>query len=245
MHPDFVVNIPISMFMNSNYSSLNSDLSADWSASLSDEFEQPYMRELFAFITSEVAEGKVIYPQSEKVFAALNETSLNDVRVVILGQDPYHGPQQAHGLSFSVEPGVKVPPSLLNIYKEQISDLNCSMPEHGSLISWAKQGVLLLNSVLTVEQANAGSHQGRGWERFTDRVIEVINAERKNVVFMLWGSYAQKKGQVIDATKHHVLSAPHPSPLSAYRGFFGCRHFSKANEYLVAAGYKPIDWQIT
>jgi len=162
----------------------------------------------------------------------------------VLGQDPYHGPDQAHGLSFSVMPGVKTPPSLRNMFKELNADLGCSIPEHGHLLDWAKQGVLLLNAVLTVEQASAGSHQGKGWECFTDKVIEVINQQCENVVFMLWGAYAQKKGSVINGDRHLVLSAPHPSPLSAHRGFLGCGHFSKANDYLRANNHPAIDWQI-
>ena len=219
-------------------------INSDWLTYLSSEFEQPYMRDLSAFLSSELSDGKVIYPQTDEVFSALELTPLNNVRVVILGQDPYHGEGQAHGLSFSVKPGVKVPPSLVNIFKEQLDDLNCVIPQHGFLDSWAEQGVLLLNSVLTVEQANAGSHQGKGWERFTDRLIELVNTECENVVFMLWGSYAQKKGRVIDSLKHCVLSAPHPSPLSAYRGFLGCKHFSKANQYLHSKGYASINWQL-
>ncbi len=177
------------------------------------------------------------------MFNALNCTPLNQVKVVILGQDPYHGPGQAHGLSFSVPDGIKPPPSLVNIFKELKSDLNVHNTS-GNLSSWAKQGVLLLNSVLSVEQAQAASHQGRGWEQFTDRIIEVINAESDHVVFMLWGAYAQKKGRQIDAAKHLVLKAPHPSPLSAHRGFLGCQHFSKCNQYLQTQGRAGIDWQL-
>jgi len=172
-------------------------------------------------------------------------TPLSKVRIVVLGQDPYHGPNQAHGLSFSVLPGMPIPPSLKNIYKELHDDLGLHIPSHGHLEKWASQGVLLLNSVLTVEQGLAGSHQGKGWERFTDKVIKVVNEQRSNVVFMLWGAYAQKKGQVINADKHLVLTAPHPSPLSAHRGYLGCQHFSKANEYLNSHSYDSIDWQIS
>lgn len=220
------------------------NLQPDWLMHLRDEFERDYMRELSAYLKGRKSQGKVIYPESKDTFAALNATPLSSIKVVILGQDPYHGPNQAHGLSFSVLPGEKVPPSLRNMYKELEADLACSIPSHGHLQSWADQGVLLLNAVLSVEQANAGSHQGKGWERFTDRVIELIDLECSNVVFMLWGAYAQKKGASIDATKHLVLKAPHPSPLSAHRGFFGCGHFSKANDYLHANGGRPIDWQV-
>ncbi|MFT6407334.1 MAG: uracil-DNA glycosylase [Arenicella sp.] len=220
------------------------ELDRQWREYLEVELEQDYMQSLCEFLRAEKAQGKQIYPATEKLFAALNATPLNSTRVVILGQDPYHGPNQAHGLSFSVMPKVKAPPSLANIYKELTADLGISPPDHGHLMSWAQQGVLLLNAVLSVEHGNAGSHQGKGWERFTDKVIEVINAECDNVVFMLWGAYAQKKGGSININKHLVLTAPHPSPLSAYRGFLGCRHFSKANDYLENNGKAAIDWQI-
>ena len=219
-------------------------LSDTWLNELQTEFNAGYMQELSAFLRAEKQAGKQIYPSGDVIFAALNATPLEAVRVVILGQDPYHGPDQAHGLSFSVPPGVRVPPSLQNIYKELVSDVAITMPSHGNLTAWAEQGVLLLNAVLTVQAANAGSHQGRGWERFTDRVIDVINQRQQNVVFMLWGAYAQKKGQVIDRNRHLVLQAPHPSPLSAHRGFLGCRHFSQANAYLAQHGKAAIDWQI-
>jgi len=202
------------------------------------------MQELSLFLREEKAKGKVIYPSGSHIFAALDNTPLSMVRVVVLGQDPYHGPNQAHGLSFSVLPSVAIPPSLKNIYKELQSDLGFHLPAHGHLQSWADQGVLLLNSVLTVEQGRAASHQGRGWEGFTDEVIKVINEQCSHVVFLLWGAYAQKKGQAIDTNKHLVLKAPHPSPLSAHRGFLGCGHFSKANQYLLEQGYQAIDWQI-
>lgn len=220
------------------------DVHSSWLTHLQVEFEQEYMRTLAAFLRSEKASEQVVYPSGDNIFAALNTTPLDAVSVVILGQDPYHGPDQAHGLSFSVPPGVKVPPSLKNIYKELNSDLGCSTPSHGYLMSWAQQGVLLLNSVLTVRQSSAASHQGKGWERFTDAVIQAVNTQQQGVVFLLWGSYAQKKGQVIDRDRHLVLQAPHPSPLSAHRGFLGCRHFSAANAYLESANKKPIDWQI-
>ena len=226
--------------MNSEITNLH----PQWLDYLKAEFEQDYMRSLFAFLQSEKVEGKIIYPEENNTYAALNNTLVDSVRVVVLGQDPYHGPNQAHGLSFSVLPGVKTPPSLRNIYKELQLDLGCDIPSHGHLIDWAKQGVLLLNAVLSVEEANAGSHQGKGWERFTDRIIEVINAECENVVFLLWGAYAQKKGGSINLEKHLVLSAPHPSPLSAHRGFFGCSHFSKTNDYLRRNNKVPIDWQV-
>ena len=220
------------------------DLHPQWLKHLQTEFDQDYMQSLAAFLRAEKAKGNIVYPETKKLFAALNGTPLESVRVVILGQDPYHGPNQAHGLSFSVLPGVKTPPSLRNIYKELAADLGCSIPTHGHLIEWANQGVLLLNAVLSVEQANAGSHQGKGWERFTDRVIDVINTECDNVVFMLWGAYAQKKGRTIDGDRHLVLTAPHPSPLSAHRGFLGCEHFSKTNDYLLSKQLPAIDWQI-
>ena len=219
-------------------------LHSQWLEYLQLEFEQGYFQSLSTFLRSELSSGKVIYPEEKSRFAALNATPLKAVRIVILGQDPYHGPNQAHGLSFSVMPGVKTPPSLRNMYKELESDLGCYIPSHGHLTAWAEQGVLLLNAVLSVEQAIAGSHQGKGWERFTDKVVEVINGECDKIVFMLWGAYAQKKGRMIDNEKHLVLSAPHPSPLSAHRGFLGCGHFSQANNYLMANGRAPIDWQI-
>lgn len=227
-------------------------LEPSWKAALADTFEQPFMSELRAFLAAEKRQGKVIYPPGSEIFAALDATPLSAVRVVIIGQDPYHGPDQAHGLCFSVRPGVRPPPSLANIFTEVVSDMSdpdvpCGRPDavrpsNGSLLGWARQGVLLLNAVLTVEGGRAGAHQGRGWEQFTDRVVELINAQREHVVFMLWGSYAQKKGQRVDRRRHEVLTAPHPSPLSAHRGFFGCRHFSRANRYLLANGEEPIDW---
>lgn len=220
------------------------DLHPQWLRFLQSEFEQDYMQALSAFLRAEKAQGKIIYPAGENMFAALNSTLLEDVRVVILGQDPYHGPNQAHGLSFSVPMGVRIPPSLQNIYKELSTDQGCEVPKHGNLQAWAERGVLLLNSVLSVEQSQAASHQGKGWERFTDQVINVISAQSSNVVFLLWGAYAQKKGVSIDRNKHLVLQAPHPSPLSAHRGFLGCGHFSKANQYLIDHGQSPIDWQI-
>jgi len=220
------------------------DLPDDWLAVLGGEFEQPYMQNLKAFLAKEKAQGKVIYPHSSDWFNAFKYTPLNQVKVVILGQDPYHGPNQAHGLCFSVRPGVKTPPSLVNIYKELQSDLGIQPVNHGYLTSWAKQGVLMINAVLTVEQANAGSHQKKGWEQFTDKVIHVINEQLDGVVFLLWGSYAQKKAAFVDQNKHLVLKSVHPSPLSAHRGFFGNHQFSQANEFLISRGKQPINWQL-
>ncbi|NOQ93507.1 MAG: uracil-DNA glycosylase [Methylophaga sp.] len=220
------------------------DNALSWQPSLNSEFEQPYMKELKQFLRAEKDQGKVIYPHSSNWFHALETTPLDKVKVVILGQDPYHQPNQAHGLCFSVLPGIKTPPSLVNMYKELQTDLDIIPATHGYLESWAQQGVLLLNAVLTVEDSNANAHQGKGWEQFTDKVISVVNEQCDDVVFMLWGSYAQKKGAMIDASRHCVLKAPHPSPLSAYRGFFGCQHFSKANAYLSEHGKLAIDWQL-
>jgi len=219
-------------------------LSESWQSVLGDQFELPYMRSLRTFLAKEKQAGKVIYPPSDTIFNALNHTAFDQVKIVIIGQDPYHGPNQAHGLCFSVQPGVKVPPSLVNIYKELVDDVGIEMPKYGYLSSWADQGVLLLNAVLTVEQANAGAHQSKGWETFTDSVIQALNEQRERIVFLLWGSYAQKKGKFIDRTKHLVLEAPHPSPLSAYRGFFGCKHFSQANSYLSQHGMPTVNWQV-
>jgi len=219
-------------------------LHPSWLSILSDEFEQPYMQTLKQFLVTEKQQGKIIFPPGELIFNAFNATPFDSVKLVILGQDPYHGPNQAHGLCFSVLPDVPFPPSLLNIFKEIHQDLGISMPDHGCLQSWAKQGVLLLNAMLTVEQSRAGSHQGRGWEQFTDRAIQLLNEQREGLVFLLWGSYAQKKGQLIDRQKHLVMSSPHPSPLSAHRGFFGTQHFSRANDYLTQQGQSPIDWSL-
>lgn len=215
-----------------------------WQRALDAEFAAPYMQDLKQFLRAEKDKQKVIYPHSSNWFHALETTPLDQVKVVILGQDPYHQPGQAHGLCFSVKPGIKTPPSLVNIYKELESDLGVKPVSHGYLESWAKQGVLLLNAVLTVEDSKANAHQGKGWEQFTDKVISTVNEQCENVVFMLWGSYAQRKGSVIDTNKHQVLKAPHPSPLSAHRGFFGCRHFSQANQYLETHGQSAIDWQL-
>jgi uracil-DNA glycosylase len=219
-------------------------LHESWKAPLLPEFKSDYMASLKSFLVAEKAAGKTIYPKGAEWFRALDLTPLDKVRVVILGQDPYHGPGQAHGLCFSVKPGVRPPPSLLNIYKELESDLGLPRPGHGFLESWAKQGVLLLNSVLTVEMAKAASHQGRGWERFTDAVIRLVNDRPDPVAFMLWGAYAQKKAAFADSSRHLVLKAAHPSPLSAHSGFLGCQHFSKANAFLMAHGQESIDWRL-
>jgi uracil-DNA glycosylase len=217
-------------------------LEDSWKARLQDEFGQPYMASLRQFLLERKRAGAVVYPPGNLIFNALDSTPFDRVRVVILGQDPYHGPGQAHGLCFSVREGVDLPPSLRNIYQELADDLGYRPPESGNLQHWAEQGVLLLNAVLTVERGRAGAHQGKGWERFTDRVVAELNAHRNALVFMLWGSYAIKKGAAIDRERHLVLTAPHPSPLSAHRGFFGCRHFSKANAWLERHGEQPIDW---
>ncbi|MEI2267129.1 uracil-DNA glycosylase [Erwinia sp. CGal63] len=214
-----------------------------WHDVLAEEKEKPYFIETLSMVANERAAGKTVYPPQKDVFNAFRLTELGDVKVVILGQDPYHGPNQAHGLAFSVLPGVAVPPSLVNMYKELEADIaGFKRPNHGFLESWARQGVLLLNTVLTVEAGKAHSHASFGWETFTDRVIAAINENRENVVFLLWGSHAQKKGSIIDRERHHVLKAPHPSPLSAHRGFFGCGHFSKTNEWLEQHDEKPVDW---
>lgn len=217
-------------------------LNGTWATLLVDQFDQPYMKTLRAFLAAEKQQGKVLFPPGSEIFSALNHTNFENVKVVIIGQDPYHGPNQAHGFCFSVQTGVAIPPSLRNIYQELNQDIGMLIPAHGNLTSWADQGVLLLNAVLTVEAAKAGAHQGKGWELFTDRVIELLNAHAERVVFLLWGSYAQKKGRLIDRQRHYVLEGPHPSPLSAYRGFFGCKHFSKANDYLRQFGRPEIDW---
>ena len=219
-------------------------LHKSWLNHLDDQFDQPYMTKLRGFLITRKDHHSVIYPPGAQIFNALNSTHFDDVRVVILGQDPYHGPGQAHGLCFSVLPGIRIPPSLSNIYREIESDLGIAKPAHGYLQSWADQGVLLLNAVLTVERGQAGSHQGKGWEQFTDTIIKLLNDQREGLVFMLWGSYAMKKGAVINQNKHLVLKAPHPSPLSAYRGFLGCRHFSTANQYLQDRQSQPIDWSV-
>lgn len=224
---------------------LHVKIDPEWRQALQEEFMASYMHELRVFLSAEKRQGREIYPPGSEMFSAFNTTPLSRVKVVILGQDPYHGPRQAHGLCFSVRRGIQPPPSLINIYKEIQSDLGIVPPRHGELTHWAGQGVLLLNSVLSVQAGLAASHQGRGWETFTDAVIRVLNEERENLVFLLWGNYAQRKGRFIDASKHLVLKAAHPSPLSANRGgWFGCRHFSQANRYLEAHGVAPIDWSL-
>lgn len=219
-------------------------LEEGWKKRLLPEFEKPYMQSLKAFLLAEKAKGKVIFPKGANIFSALNHTPFEKVEVVILGQDPYHGEGQAHGLCFSVQKGVAVPPSLKNIYKELQSDVGFVPPQHGCLMEWADRGVLLLNSVLTVEKNTPGSHQGKGWEIFTDRIIELLNLEKNHLVFMLWGAYAKKKGAIIDRSKHLVLEAGHPSPFSA-RSFLGCKHFSKANQYLTQNGMTPLNWELS
>lgn len=219
-------------------------LNDSWKIPLQAEFDAPYMAVLKEFLVAERARGKRIFPKGSEWFHALDATPLENVRVVILGQDPYHGEGQAHGLCFSVKPGVRPPPSLVNIYKEMESDLGLPPPAHGNLEAWARQGVLLLNSVLTVEAGLAASHQGKGWERFTDAVVRQVNDLERPVVFILWGSYAQKKAAFVDRTRHMVLASAHPSPLSAHNGFFGSRPFSKTNEFLIAKGQEPIDWNL-
>ncbi|MDP3525775.1 MAG: uracil-DNA glycosylase [Hoeflea sp.] len=219
-------------------------LEASWTAALAGELSSPSMAELRSFLKAETDAGKQVFPSEPNYFAALALTPLDKVKVVILGQDPYHGEGQAHGLCFSVQPGVRVPPSLKNIYKELEADLGIVPAKHGNLESWARQGVLLLNAVLTVERGLAASHRGRGWESFTDAVIAHVNALKHPVVFLLWGSHAQKKAAFVDASRHLVLKAPHPSPLSAHTGFLGCRHFSQANAFLEKNGLAPIDWRL-
>lgn len=219
-------------------------LEQSWKEQLAEEFAKPYMQQLKAFLQQEKQANKVIYPRGSEIFQAFELTPFDKVRVVILGQDPYHGPNQAHGLCFSVKPGVRIPPSLLNIYKELEQDLQIKRVGHGYLASWAKQGVLLLNAVLTVEQGLAASHQGKGWEQFTDQVIAKLNARRDPIIFVLWGSYAQRKGAHIDQKRHHILQSVHPSPLSASRGFLGNKHFSTINALLQANHCEPINWQL-
>ena len=213
----------------------------EWKSQLKNEFNKPYFHELVRFVKEEYRTN-TIYPPPKMIFNAFNYTPFNQVKVVIVGQDPYHQPNQANGLCFSVNDGIRIPPSLVNIYKEINIDLGTPIPVSGNLERWAKQGVLLLNATLTVKAGAAGSHQGKGWEQFTDSVIDSLSANRNNLVFMLWGAYAQKKGATIDLSKHLVMKSPHPSPLSAHRGFFGNRHFSKANEYLISKGKRPIEW---
>lgn len=215
----------------------------DWLEPLSAEFKKPYYKDLYTFIRQEYSRTAV-YPPSDEIFTAFHLTPLSKVRVVILGQDPYHEPGQAHGLSFSVKPEITIPPSLENIYKELESDLGCYIPDNGYLVKWAEQGVLMLNTILTVRAHQAFSHKGKGWEEFTDAAIEAVNALDRPVAFLLWGKPAQSKREKLTNRKHLILTAPHPSPLSAYRGFFGCRHFSRTNAFLQENGFDPIDWQI-
>ena len=216
-----------------------------WKEAIGEEKEKPYFQQILQQVHQARYAGVTIYPPQNEVFSAFSLTEFDQVKVVILGQDPYHRPNQAHGLSFSVKPPVAPPPSLINIYKELATDIEgFVIPRHGYLVDWAKQGVLLLNTMLTVEEGKANSHANWGWETFTDKVIAKLNAHRENIVFLLWGSHAQKKGAFIDRNKHCVLTAPHPSPLAAHRGFFGCHHFSKANEYLKAHGMEEINWQL-
>ena len=219
-------------------------LEPSWAVHLGAQFSMPYMVQLKKFLTQELKQGRTLYPHGKDIFNAFNYTPLAQLKVTIIGQDPYHRPGQAHGLCFSVPPKIPAPPSLVNIFREQQSDLGLTIPGHGSLISWAKQGVLLLNSVLTVAEGRAASHCQQGWERFTDKVVEVIDQHTQNTVFLLWGSAAQLKGKGINPLRHHILKAPHPSPLSAYRGFLGCRHFSKTNHILHSTGRQPINWQL-
>jgi len=215
----------------------------DWLECVEAETRKPYYKELYTFVKKEY-DSRIVYPPSDDIFNAFHLTPLNDVKVLILGQDPYHEPNQAHGLSFSVKPEVKIPPSLVNIYKELQDDLGLKIPNNGYLTKWASQGVLLLNTVLTVRAHEANSHKGKGWEQFTDAIISAVNEQDRPLVYMLWGSPAQSKIPMLTNPKHLILKAPHPSPLSAYRGFFGCKHFSQCNEFLIKNGQEPIDWQI-
>ena len=219
------------------------EIDSQWQEALKEEFQKDYYHELMAKV-SEAYENNQVFPPANEVFNALNLTPLSQVKAVIIGQDPYHDVGQAHGLCFSVKPGVKVPPSLVNIYKELHDDLGCSIPEDGYLVKWATQGVLMLNTVLTVNAHEANSHKGYGWEKFTDAIISKVNEEDRPIVCLLWGAPAQKKKKLLNNPKHLILEAPHPSPLSVYRGFWGCKHFSKTNEFLVENGIEPIDWQL-
>lgn len=220
------------------------DLHVSWKDILGNEFNKPYMKNLFSFLLSEIDKDKIIYPPISNWFEALKRTSFNDVSVVILGQDPYHGEGQAHGLSFSVKPEIAIPATLRNIFKELVEDTKVSEPSHGCLTSWSEQGILLLNTIFTVEKSLPGSHKNKGWEIFTNKIIEELSSRRKNLVFILWGKDAQKKITFIDSSKHLILSAPHPSPLSSYRGFFGCKHFSLTEKYIYNNCKKKINWGI-
>ena len=225
-------------------SSEDQELGLSWTDILAAEKRELYFQEIISFVEKERSNGKTIYPPNSDVFNALAFTPFSSVKVVIIGQDPYHGPNQAHGLCFSVKPPTPPPPSLVNIFLELKSDLGIERPSHGNLESWARQGVLLLNAVLTVEEGKPGSHANKGWERFTSKIIEELNARKEHLVFLLWGAYAQKKAECVDRKRHLVLTAPHPSPLSAHRGFLGCKHFSQTNAYLAGLGYTPIDWSL-
>lgn len=225
-------------------SDANIQMHESWKTALKAEFEKPYFAELKRFLQAEKAAGKTIYPPGSLIFNAFNSTPFDQVRIVILGQDPYHGPGQAHGLCFSVQHGVKPPPSLVNIYKELQSDVGITLPTHGCLQSWTTQGVFLLNAILTVEANKPASHQKRGWEEFTNAAIQQLSLQREGLIFMLWGNFAQQKAALIDERKHTILKAPHPSPFSAHTGFLGCGHFSKANAILTARGESPVNWQV-
>lgn len=227
-----------------NPSSPNPQIEESWKQALASEFKQPYFAALKSFLVAEKKAGQTIFPPGKWIFNAFNSTPLDKAKVVIIGQDPYHGPGQAHGLCFSVQKGVATPPSLKNMYKELNTDLGLPIPSHGNLQHWADQGVLLLNAILTVRAHQAASHRNKGWETFTDAAIRKLNSERENLVFLLWGGFAKKKASMIDPDKHHILAAAHPSPLSAHNGFFGCQHFSKTNEFLVSKGLEPIDWSV-
>ena len=218
-------------------------LDSSWKNLLTPEFNNPYMIDLEKNLTHDY-QSTEIYPPANQIFTAFNLTPFENIKAVIIGQDPYHGPNQAHGLCFSVQPNIKIPPSLMNIYKELHSDLGIKIPTHGNLISWAQNGVLLLNTHLTVEASNPMAHKKYGWDQFTDKVIELINDKKENIVFILWGTPAHAKAKNVDPTKHHILKSVHPSPLSSYRGFFGCKHFSKCNDFLISKGISPIDWTI-
>ena len=233
---------PESVYKGASIMSQQIQLESSWKNHLLPEFQKAYMQNLKIFLQEEKKKNKRIYPKGKEYFSALNLTPFEKVKVVILGQDPYHGPNQAHGLCFSVLPQVSIPPSLENIYKELKQDLNIPLAKHGFLRAWAEQGVLLLNNTLTVEAGKAGSHRGQGWEEFTDQIIQILNKERDHLVFLLWGRFAGDKGSIVDNSKHCVLKAPHPSPFSADKGFFGCRHFSKANAFLQSQGIEPVDW---
>lgn len=229
--------------MNTPIRTINPQIEESWKNVLKDEFNKEYFKKLKAYLVEE-KKKYTVYPPGSQIFAAFNHTPFNSVKVVILGQDPYHGPGQAHGLCFSVPKGIPAPPSLQNIFKELNSDLGHPIPNHGNLVKWANQGVLLLNATLTVRANQAGSHQNKGWETFTDAAIKALSDHHKGLVFILWGNYAQAKTSIIDASKHFILTAPHPSPLSASRGFFGCKHFSKTNRLLTSIGKEPIDWTL-